>query len=127
MLRLLVSLIAVTLIQVLTAIGLLLQWAPTLVRLAWRTVALFFTLTCAGYRAFFELFAQRLGWWFLVRNPWRSLVSGLLSVGVVSAVLLVTNWGLTMLAIVIAVGHGLLVGVVWERVSPPRSGQILGR
>lgn len=126
MLRLLVSLLAVALMQALTAIGLLLQWVPSLVRLAWRVADSFIALSCVGYRALFELVARRTQWWFVLRQPWRTLLSMALSIAIVSAVFMLASWEITPAALVGAAIHGLIVGLAWDDLGPP-SGQSLGR
>jgi hypothetical protein len=112
--------------QALTAIGLLLQWVPTLVRVAWRVTDSFIALSCVGYRALFELVARRLEWWFVLDQPWRTLLSMGLSIALLCTALLLAQWEITPVALAGAAIHGLIVGMAWDNLGPP-SGQSLGR
>jgi hypothetical protein len=124
--RLLISLPAVILIQGLTAIGLLLQWAPFIVRTVWQTFVIFISLSCWVYRGLLTWIAVRLGWRELVRQPLRTVISMALSVILMLGLCLALEWPITSQALGIAGGHGLIVGIVWDQVAPP-NGQSLGR
>jgi hypothetical protein len=126
MLRLLVSVLAVALIWALTMIGNVLMWVPEIVRTAWRVTSMFIALSCVGYRALFELVARRLQWWFVLRQPWRTLLSMALSVALICGALLLAQWEITPAALAIAAIHGLIVGMAWDSLGPP-DGQSLGR
>jgi hypothetical protein len=126
MLRLLVSLIAVALIQGLAAIGLLLQWAPQIVRAAWLTLFVFVSLSCVVYRAVLMWLALRLGWGWLVRQPMRLAVCVALSNGLAVGLCLALSWPVTPLGAGLATVHGIIVSAAWDELGPPR-GQSLGR
>jgi hypothetical protein len=87
---------------------------------------MFITLSCVGYRALFELVARRLEWWFVLEQPWRTLLSMVLSVALLCGALLLAQWEITPAAIAGAAIHGLIVGFAWDNLGPP-SGQSLGR
>lgn len=121
MLRLVVSVIAVALIQVLTAIGLLLQWAPLIARALWRTLAAFLALSVVVYRRLLNHLPARLQ-----TQPWRTLMCLALSLTSGLAGLTLLGWPVTTPALALLVIHGLAVSSAWDDLGPPR-GQLLGR
>lgn len=126
MLRLLVSLISVALIQVLTAMGLLLQWAPHILRALWQTLFALVALSCVVYRSLFTWLALRFGLVLLVRQPGRTLASIMLSNVLGGALCVALGWQIVPWGIVVASVHGLVIGTAWDQLGPPR-GQSLGR
>jgi hypothetical protein len=52
-------------------------------------------------------------------NPWRLLACIGLSVVIGLVVIVVVGWAITLLGAGICVGHGLLVGVLWDQLGLP--------
>ena len=125
MLRLIVSAVVVVLIQVLTAIGLLLQSLPRIMQVLWFVTVAFMALSCVGYRGLFGLVEGRWPGLPLTRQPWRTVASVGLSTVLVSGVCLVAGWDLSLPALAGAALHGLLVALAWDQLAVP-NGQSLG-
>jgi hypothetical protein len=128
MLRLLVEVLAVTLIQSLTLFGLLMQHLPSIIRALFEALRVFMAVSCVVYRGlanWIRPVIARIGV-DINDQPWRSLFAALMSVGIGAAAcaaagLLVTAWVIAALSI-----HGLAVGFVWNQLALP-DGQSIGR
>jgi hypothetical protein len=126
MLRLIVSVIAVALIQVLTAIGLLLQCAPRIVQGLWQAARAFMAFSCITYRALFEFVERRQPRLALTQLPWRGIASVCLSIVFALGAWFACGWVITIYVFGGAALHGLLVAWAWDQLSLPH-GQSLGR
>jgi len=122
MLRLLVSLIIVVLIQTLTAIGLLLQWAPHILRAAWAALSTFLSFSVVAYQTLLSPLAGSR----LLSQPWRTVVCVLISTAGGLGIAVLAGWPVAPATLVILATHGLIVGLAWDDLGPPR-GQSLGR
>ena len=128
MLRLLVEAFVVVLVQSLTLLGILMQWLPTILRVAFDVVRIFMALCCLVYRSLLDWLAppfRSLGI-NITSQPWRSLFAALLSLGSGAAVCAVAGFAISTWLLVGFVAHGLVVGFIWNQLALP-AGQSIGR
>lgn len=128
MLRLIVEVLAVTLIQALSLVGLIMQWLPSILRFMFDVLRLSLAVACTIYRVIATWISpafRRLGV-EITAQPWRSVFAALMSLGIgaaacLTAGVLVTAWVIGGLVV-----HGLTVGFVWNQLALP-DGQSIGR
>lgn len=122
MFRLLVEVILVLLVEIVKLAVLVLQWLPRMLAFVRDAAQVALVISCYVYRAVINQIrplGRRVGI-NLVANPLRSVVCVLLSMALGAIIMLVAGWEITPPRLGLSALHGLLVGLVWDQVGPPK-------
>lgn len=128
MLRLFVEAILLVLVNALNICGLLIRFFPHIIKVARDLAQWFVAASVFVYRLILVRLAPfaagvRID---LLGSAWRLVATTVLSVALGTGIVYVIGWPVSLIALVISVVHGLLIGIVWDNLGPPNSGLTLG-
>ena len=128
MVRLIFEAILLTLINILSLLGLVIRFLPHILTTARYLAQLFVAASVFVYRLILTRLAPITAFLRidLLNGPWRLVATTLLSVAIGAGIVLVARWSITPTAVIVSGVHGLLIGIVWDNLGPPSNGLTLG-
>lgn len=128
MVRLVFEAFLLTLVNILSLLGLAIRFLPHILTAARYLAQLFVAASVFVYRLILTRLAPFAAFLHvdLLNGLWRLVATTLLSVAIGVGIVLVVRWSITPTSLIASGVHGLLIGMVWDNLGPPSNGLTLG-